>query len=106
MSNADPAELFAALGDATRLALVARLADGQPRSIGELGRDAPISRQALSKHLRVLERAGAISSSRFGREVRFRIERQKLAEAQGFLAKVSEQWKSALQRLSEHVERS
>ena len=106
MSNADPAELFAALGDATRLAVVARLADGQPRSIGELGRDSAISRQALTKHLRVLERAGAVSSSRFGREVRFRIEQRKLADAQAFLAKVSEQWGSALQRLAEHVERS
>src|SRR5215208_6359321 len=98
MSKADPAELFAALGDSTRLALVTRLADGQPRSIGELGRGAAISRQALTKHLRVLERAGAVSSSRFGRQVRFRIEQQKLADAQAFLARISEQWMDALQR--------
>jgi DNA-binding transcriptional ArsR family regulator len=103
MSNA---ELFAALGDPTRLALVGRLADGEPRSIGELGRDAAISRQALTKHLRVLERAGAISSARFGREVRFRIEQQKLAEAEAFLNGVSQQWGSALARLAEHAERS
>src|SRR5437879_4093585 len=103
MSNA---ELFAALGDPTRLALVSRLADGQPRSIGELGCDAAISRQALTKHLRVLERAGAVSSMRSGREVRFRIERHKLAEAQAFLAKVSEQWESALGRLTDHISRS
>ena len=101
MSNA---ELFAALGDPTRLALVGRLADGHPRSIGELGRDAAISRQALTKHLRVLERAGAVSSVRRGREVRFRIEQEKLAEARAFLATVSEQWESALSRLADHVE--
>jgi DNA-binding transcriptional ArsR family regulator len=102
MSNAD---LFAALGDPTRLALVSRLADGQSRSIGQLGRDAAISRQALTKHLRVLERAGAVSSKRLGREVRFRIEQRKLAEAQAFLAKVSEQWDRAIDRLRKHVER-
>ena len=106
MSQADPAELFAALGDPTRLALVNRLADGRPRSIGELGRDSSISRQALTKHLRVLERAGAVSSSRTGREVRFRIEHQRLEEAEAFLARVSEQWEDALQRLANHVERS
>ena len=100
MSNA---ELFAALGDSNRLALVTRLADGVPRSISELGRDAAISRQALTKHLRVLERAGAVSSTRFGREVRFRIEQEKLAEAEAFLARVSDQWKSALDRLAAYV---
>jgi DNA-binding transcriptional ArsR family regulator len=103
MSNA---ELFAALGDSTRLALIDRLADGVPRSIGELGRDGPISRQALTKHLYVLERAGAVSSSRLGREVRFRIEQQKLAEAEAFLGRVSQQWADALGRLKEQVERS
>jgi DNA-binding transcriptional ArsR family regulator len=103
MSNA---ELFAALGDSTRLALIDRLADGVPRSIGELGRDSPISRQALTKHLHVLERAGAVSSSRLGREVRFRIEQQKLAEAEAFLGRVSQQWADALGRLKEQVERS
>lgn len=101
MSNA---ELFAALGDPHRLALVGRLADGRPRSIGELGRDSAISRQALTKHLHVLERAGAVSSTRLGRKVRFRIEQQRLAEAQAFLATVSAQWKDALDRLKEQVE--
>lgn len=104
MSKAEPAALFAALGDPHRLALIGRLADGRERSIGELGRGAAISRQALTKHLRVLERAGAVSSARFGREVRFRIEREELAAAQAFLAKVSEQWSDALDRLARHVE--
>jgi DNA-binding transcriptional ArsR family regulator len=103
MSKAEPAGLFAALGDVNRLTLISRLADGRPRSIAELGRDAAISRQALSKHLRVLERAGAVSSARFGREVRFRIEQQRLAEAQTFLAIVSAQWDAALERLRTHV---
>jgi DNA-binding transcriptional ArsR family regulator len=104
MSQAEPAALFAALGDPHRLALIGRLADGRPRSIGDLGRDAAISRQALTKHLRVLERAGAVSSVRSGREVRFRIEQQELAAAQAFLAEVTEQWGAALDRLARHVE--
>jgi DNA-binding transcriptional ArsR family regulator len=106
MSKADPSGLFAALGDPTRLAVVSRLADGRPLSIGELGRDSAISRQALTKHLRVLERAGAISSARFGREVRFRIEQQKLVEAEAFLARVGRQWDDALERLATHVEQN
>lgn len=101
MSNA---ELFAALGDSTRLALVSRLADGRERSIGELGHGSAISRQALTKHLHVLERAGAVSSARFGREVRFRIEQESLAEAEAFLVRISQQWGDALERLKEHVE--
>jgi DNA-binding transcriptional ArsR family regulator len=104
MSKAESAAFFAALGDTHRLALVSRLADGRPRSIGELGREAAISRQALSKHLRVLERAGAVSSARFGREVRFRIEQQRLAEAQAFLEQVGVQWQQALGRLKQHIE--
>jgi DNA-binding transcriptional ArsR family regulator len=104
MSKAEQAALFAALGDPHRLALLGRLADGCTRSIGELGRDSPISRQALTKHLRVLERAGVVSSSRSGREVRFRIEQQRLSDAQAFLTTVSAQWKDALDRLQEHID--
>jgi DNA-binding transcriptional ArsR family regulator len=105
MSKADSAELFAALGDPIRLALIGRLADGEPRSIAALGSGSALSRQALTKHLRVLERIGAVSSARFGREVRFRIEREKLAEAEAFLTRITRQWSSALGRLKELTER-
>ena len=104
MSKAEPAELFAALGDSNRLVLLTRLADGRPRSIGELGRDSAISRQALTKHLRILERVGALSSSRYGREVRFRIEQQRLVEAEAFLRQVGVQWQQALGRLEQHLQ--
>jgi DNA-binding transcriptional ArsR family regulator len=105
--NASPAEaaaLFAALGDTTRLRLLERLAGGDSRSIRQLGADATISRQALTKHLRVLEQAGLIRATRYGREVRFAIEGRVLAEAQRFLATVERQWDDALNRLKRHVE--
>ena len=101
----DRAAVFAALGDATRLQLVDRLADGRERSIQELSEAAPISRQAMSKHLRVLEQAKLVRSTRYGREVRFRLEQAELERSQAFLAHVSRQWAGALNRLAEHVER-
>jgi DNA-binding transcriptional ArsR family regulator len=97
------AALFDALGDRRRLGLLTALGGG-PRSIVELARDAEISRQALTKHLRILEGAGLVRSDRIGREVRFRIEREAMMQAQKFLATVSAQWDDALQRLAKHVE--
>jgi DNA-binding transcriptional ArsR family regulator len=94
---------FAALGDPTRLRLIDLLSDGQARSIHELSAGAPISRQAMTKHLRVLEQARLVRSMRSGREVRFRLEQAELDHARNFLAKVASQWESALQRLANHV---
>ena len=62
-----PAEIFAALGDPTRLSLIARLGDGNGRSIVQLGEGLPISRQAVAKHLAVLEAAELVASQRDGR---------------------------------------
>lgn len=104
MSNAEPAAVFAALGDSTRLQLVERLSDGRNRSIQDLSAGSSLSRQAMTKHLKVLERARIVRSARYGREVRFRIEQEALAEARAFLATVSAQWSDALQRLKKHVE--
>ena len=67
MSQADPAVLFAALGDATRLGLLARLADGGASSIARLADGLPLSRQAVAKHLAVLEAAELVASHRDGR---------------------------------------
>jgi DNA-binding transcriptional ArsR family regulator len=99
----DAARLFAALGDPRRLAILAELSD-RPKSVTELGAGHDISRQGLTKHLHVLEQAGLVRSTRFGREVRFQIEQQKLIEAQTFLATVARQWEDALTRLVRHVE--
>lgn len=100
----DRAAVFAALGDPTRLDLIQRLADGRDRSIQDLSVVAPISRQAMTKHLRVLEQARLVRSTRYGREVRFRLEQSELDQAQAFLAKVAKQWRNALERLADQVE--
>ena len=97
------AALFDALGDRRRLGLLTALGFG-PKSIVELARSAEISRQALTKHLRVLEGAGLVRGDRIGREVRFRIEQEAFAQAQAFLTTVLMQWQDALQRLTRHVE--
>jgi DNA-binding transcriptional ArsR family regulator len=105
MSKAEAARRFSALGDPQRLALVDALAIGGERSISELGAGATISRQALTKHLRILEQVGLVRATRYGREVRFRIEHAAVEEAGQFLALVTRQWDDALSRLKEQVER-
>ena len=99
------AAVFAALGDPTRLALVATLADGRARSLGELAGGAPISRQAVSKHLRVLADAGVVGSVRQGRETHFALAPERLAAARAYLDAVGGQWEAVLGRLKAHLER-
>jgi DNA-binding transcriptional ArsR family regulator len=72
------AALFAALGDETRLALVAKLSKGRPQSISELTKGSRLTRQAVTKHLRVLESAGIVRSAYSGRENRFELDRRPL----------------------------
>jgi DNA-binding transcriptional ArsR family regulator len=100
-----PALLFAALGDKTRLVLVARLCSGQPASIAQLTAGARITRQAVTKHLRVLERAGVVRSVRAGREHRFALDPNSIEEMRQYLDRVSRQWDEALARLKSFVER-
>jgi DNA-binding transcriptional ArsR family regulator len=100
----DPAPVFAALGDATRLRLVSTLADGRPRSLSELRQGTPLTRQAVSKHLRVLEGAGLVSSGRVGRETRFAFRPEPMAGVLTWLDDVGRQWEDALERLRAFVE--
>ena len=65
------ASIFAALGDQTRLLLIAELCRGQPRSISQLTENTKLTRQAITKHLRVLECVGMVYSVRQGRESLF-----------------------------------
>jgi DNA-binding transcriptional ArsR family regulator len=99
-----PAAVFAALGDPTRLTLVKRLSDGRPRSVVELGEGLPLTRQAVTKHLRVLEQAGVISRDRRGRLGRFRYEPAVVDDARRYLAQVSAHWDDALARLQDYLE--
>ncbi len=100
-----PASVFAALGDRTRLSLLTTLADGQARSIATLAADTEITRQAVTKHLHVLEKAGLVESSRVGRESRFAFRPEAIADARSYLDEVSAQWDAALSRLRALVER-
>ena len=98
------ASVFAALGDETRLALVARLAAGQPHSISQLTKGSKLTRQAISKHLRVLQTAGMVRSVRAGRENRFEFSPQPMQGVKEYLDFVSGQWDQALSRLKSFVE--
>lgn len=100
----DPAPVFAALGDRTRLALVARLSDGGRRSIAKLSVDTLLTRQAVTKHLRVLERAGLVESGRAGRESLFALRPEAIGPARTYLEDVSRQWDAALERLRAFVD--
>jgi len=102
-------ELFAALGDATRLVLLARLAGGEECSIAELTQGAgragmELTRQAVTKHLRVLERARVVHGRRCGRERLYVLEQQPLEQMKAYLELVSGHWDRALGRLKELVE--
>ncbi|HLJ41308.1 MAG TPA: metalloregulator ArsR/SmtB family transcription factor [Candidatus Acidoferrales bacterium] len=99
------APVFAALGDETRLSLVAQLCGGQPRSISQLTRGSRLTRQAITKHLRVLEGAGVVRSVRSGRESLFEFHPEPIGELKKYLDLVSEQWDQALSRLKSFVER-
>ena len=98
------APVFAALGDRTRLSLLERLSDGRSRSIASLSTDSELTRQAVTKHLHVLERAGLVNSVRVGRESRFAYRPEPVAEARSYLESVSAQWDEALARLRAFVE--
>lgn len=100
----DPAPVFAALGDATRLSLLMTLSDGRTRSITMLSADTRLTRQAVTKHLRVLEQAGLVTSARAGRESRFAYRGAPLGAARTYLDRISAQWDEALLRLKVLVE--
>ena len=96
--------IFAALGDATRLSLVAKLCRGQSRSISQLTEGSKLTRQAITKHLRVLESAGIVHSVHAGRESLFEFDLEPIAEVREYLGFVSAQWDQALSRLKTFVE--
>ncbi len=98
------APVFAALGDETRLRLVAKLAGGEPRSIAQLTRGERLSRQAITKHLRMLEKVKIVHSIRAGRESRFQLDPRPMEDAREYLDLVSEEWDLALARLKAFVE--
>jgi DNA-binding transcriptional ArsR family regulator len=98
------APVFAALGDETRLSLLARLGESPVLSISRLTEGSALTRQAITKHLRILEHAGLVSSVRRGRESLFRLEPRSFREARKALETISQHWDDSLARLKAHVE--
>jgi DNA-binding transcriptional ArsR family regulator len=99
------APVFAALGDEVRLRLVARLGDEGPLSIAQLTTGTHVTRQAVTKHLHVLEGAGLVRSTRDGRASVWRLEPAHLEQARAHLALIASQWDEAIDRLKAYVER-
>mgnify|MGYP006276482963 CR=1 FL=1 len=99
-----PARLFAALGDPTRIAIVRRLSTGEACSIAALAKATRLTRQAVTKHLHVLDAAGLVRGVRAGRESRYAFEPGQLEAAQAYLAAISAQWDDAIERLRTLVE--
>jgi DNA-binding transcriptional ArsR family regulator len=97
------AEVFSALGDQTRLSVVRKLGAGA-RSATALSAGANISRQAIVKHLQVLEGAGIVKHHKRGREVLYALEPRQLDRARTFLDAISAGWDRALERLRQLVE--
>lgn len=98
------APVFAALGDETRLRLLARLSGGDRWSISRLTEGSPLTRQAITKHLHVLEDAGLVRRERRGRESLYMLRPRPLDDAQRALETISRQWDDALARLKAYVE--
>ena len=98
------APVFAALGDKTRLHIVARLCGDGPMPIARLAKGARVSRQAITKHLQVLEQAGIARGSRLGREYIWGLRTNRLSEVQQHLNQISHQWDAAVERLRAMVE--
>ncbi|MBB5055638.1 DNA-binding transcriptional ArsR family regulator [Granulicella aggregans] len=103
-SERERAAVFAALGDETRLALLTKLASGRRYSIAELTEGTKLTRQAVTKHLRVLENVRVVHGRKEGRESLFEFDSRPVMEMREYLDKVSQQWDGALVRLKAFVE--
>lgn len=98
------APLFAALGDETRLGIVARLSVEGPLPIVRLTEHGDVSRQAITKHLHALEEAGLVRKKRDGRECIYELRPKRLADARAYLEQISAEWDLAIERLRAMVE--
>ena len=98
------ASVFAALGDETRLSVLAKLCNGSPQSISRLTLGTSLSRQAVTKHLQVLANVGLACNSRLGRESVWELAPKPLEAARQSLESISAQWDAALDRLRKFVE--
>jgi DNA-binding transcriptional ArsR family regulator len=100
----EAAPVFAALGEATRLTLVAKLCTEGPLSIARLSEGTGVTRQAITKHLHTLAHAGVVHGTRSGRERIWELETRRLEKARRCLDQISYQWDAAMTRLQAFVE--
>jgi DNA-binding transcriptional ArsR family regulator len=98
------APLFDALGDPNRLRIITRLCEGGPCSTVQLTQVIPVTRQAATKHLLLLEAVGLVASDRRGRERVWRIQPEPLVQASDYLTALSRRWDDAIDRLRAFVE--
>jgi DNA-binding transcriptional ArsR family regulator len=105
MSVDQLSDTFAALADPTRRAILARLARGEA-TVNELAEPFPVSQQAISKHLKVLEHAGLITRSRAAQQRPARLRAAPLGEVTDWLETYRQQWEDRLDRLAEHLKQS
>jgi DNA-binding transcriptional ArsR family regulator len=98
------APVFAALGDPTRLHLVARLCHDGPLSIVRLSEEAGVTRQAVTKHLRAMSDAGLVQPTRRGREQIWTLDPRRLEEARVCLDRIADHWDATIGRLQAFVE--
>jgi DNA-binding transcriptional ArsR family regulator len=98
------AHIFAALGDETRLSLIARLCQASQQSITQLAEGTKLTRQAVTKHLQVLERVGLVRSVRKGRETLFEFDATPIETMTQYLDLVSSQWEKKLTDLQTFLE--
>lgn len=98
------APLFAALGDETRLSLIAKLCKVSQQSISQLAEGTQLTRQAVTKHLQVLERVGLVRSVRKGRETLFEFDATPIETMTQYLDMVSAQWDNKLTDLQKFLD--
>lgn len=106
MSREGAAATFWALSDPLRVELLDRIADRGGATVSDLAADLPITRQAITRHLQTLESADLLVGEKTGRERRYRVSTEPLAEANRWLDRRAASWASALDRLATHVESS
>jgi DNA-binding transcriptional ArsR family regulator len=104
MKVAVDAPLFDALGDPNRLRIIVRLCDHGPSSTSQVTSVIPVTRQAASKHLQLLESVGLVTSSRRGRERLWAVRTEPLASASDYQSQLSHRWDAAVDRLRSYVQ--
>ena len=97
------APVFAALGDDTRWAILTRLGEG-PASASALARELPVTRQAIAKHLEVLQAAGLVEAEKAGRELVFRALGGRLSDVARDLERIGAAWDARLARIKRLAE--